>query len=267
MHRNVAVTRWNGSVRAELGDVIAVEEPLEIRVNGDPWVVTMRTPGHDAELAAGWLISEGILSNRDQLYDITHCADPAFPDERNTVTVYMDLEDRAGRENRSRQRYATSSCGLCGRAAIESALAAMKPRATAPSIGRALLASLPERLRAGQHVFDRTGGLHAAGLFTPTGECVALHEDIGRHNAVDKAVGAAFLMERWPPSSCVLVISGRAGFEIVQKAAAAGIGVVCSVSAPSSLAVDVARAMDMVLAGFVRDGCMNIYSGVQHVEN
>lgn len=267
MHREVEITRWNGSDRAQYGDVVAVEEPLEIRVNGEPWVVTMRTPGHEAELAVGWLISEGVISTFSQLYDITQCADPTLPDVRNIVTVYMDLQGQEGRASHSRQRYATSSCGLCGRAAIESALAAMKPRNSPPTISRALLATLPDRLRAGQHVFDRTGGLHAAGLFAPTGGCLAVHEDIGRHNAVDKVIGAAFLMERWPLHHCALVISGRAGFEIVQKAAAAGIGVVCSVSAPSSLAVDVARAMDMVLAGFVREGSMNIYAGAHHVEN
>jgi FdhD protein len=265
MLRPVEMTRWEGQSARRRQDLLVEEEPLEIRVNDLSLVITMRTPGQDDALAVGFLVTEGILRSPDDLYDITQCADPENPQLRNTVTVYLSPE-RVGEDLLiGRQRYASSSCGLCGRATIEMIRAVAEPFATLPPLSASVIRSLPDRLRAGQRVFERTGGLHAAGLFDRDGNLLFVEEDIGRHNAVDKLVGRALLQGRWPLEDTVMMVSGRAGFEIAQKALTARIPVVCSVSAPSSLAAELASEMGMILIGFLRGETMNIYSGAEYI--
>ncbi|MGA3131500.1 MAG: formate dehydrogenase accessory sulfurtransferase FdhD [Terracidiphilus sp.] len=254
------VTEWsNGSVHL-LEDSLAAEEPLEIRLDSVSLTVTMRTPGNDLELAAGFLLTEGIIESRDQLAGI-RAATPDSTAKSNVIEV--QLKD-CGFEPKDLQRnfFAASSCGICGKASIE----AIRHRGLhAPDRGFRItpevLCKLPETLRTQQAVFDRTGGLHAAALFDAEGNLIALREDIGRHNAVDKLVGWALLEGRLPLSHHVLVVSGRGGFEIVQKALAAGIPLVASVSAPSSLAVKLARELGLTLVGFVRGQRFVVYSG------
>jgi len=250
-------------------ETLATEEPLEIRVDDRRVAVTMRTPGADFELAVGWLHAEGLLPAREALAGVRYCTDAELaPDERfNVVTV--DLRDPAeGRRIAERRFVVTSACGVCGREVIGE-LRSRVPSLDAsagPWLDAPWLAGLPDRLRAAQPVFDRTGGLHAAGLFTaPGGDLVVVREDVGRHNAVDKVVGWALLEDRLPLSGTVLVVSGRASFEIVQKAVAAGIPALVAVSAPSSLAVTVARDLGLTLAAFARAGRLTVYAGAERV--
>jgi FdhD protein len=254
------VTEWaEGAVRP-VEDFLAAEEPLEIRVGGKPLTVTMRTPGNDCELAAGLLFTEGLLERREQLREIREV-------DRNVVE--MELETGAlGEFDKLPERnfVASAACGVCGKASIEAVHRSdLKPPDSAFTIDPELLCALPERLRSEQQVFGRTGGLHAAALFDMSadegGTLVALREDIGRHNAVDKVVGWALLEGRLPLSNHVLLVSGRGGFEIVQKALAAGVPVLASVSAPSSLAVRLAREFNLTLAGFLRGRRFVVYSG------
>jgi FdhD protein len=250
------VTEWdNGEVRS-VEDSLAAEEPLEIRIGGWPLTVTMRTPGHDRELAAGFLWTEGLVDARDQIVSIRQAG------AKNNV---VDVEVRDGAfEHESLQRnfFAASSCGICGKASIEAVrVRGLRAPNAAFRIDAEMLCGLPEQLRAGQQVFGRTGGLHAAALFNAAGELLAVREDIGRHNAVDKIVGWALLEELLPLRTHVLMVSGRGGFEIVQKALAAGIPVVASVSAPSSLAVKLARELNLTLVGFLRGRRFVVYAG------
>ncbi len=232
-------------------DVLAVEEPLQIRANGRDLAVTMRTPGHDEALAIGFLFTEGILKAREDLL--------AVESGENTVDLSLAVEVEA-----SRNFYATSSCGVCGKASIESLRAAGCGTVPAgPKIDRAVIHKLPETLRSSQSAFDHTGGLHGAALFDHQGDLEMTREDVGRHNAVDKLIGAAFLAGQLPLGGRILMLSGRASFELVQKAAMAGIPVVAAVGAPSSLAVETARRFGITLLGFVRGGRFNIYSGVE----
>jgi FdhD protein len=261
MHRPVEVVRWAAHESRPDTDALAVEEPLEIRLNGMSLAVTMRTPGQDEALAVGFLVTEGILSSPNDLYDVTRCADPDYPDLRNIVDVYVATECVPDDLLTGRQRYAASSCGLCGKASIEAVRKLAPPFQTTPAITPAVLQALPDRMRAAQQVFERTGGLHAAALFDVEGRLLEVEEDIGRHNAVDKVVGRAFLGGVWPAEDLILMASGRAGFEIVQKALVARIPVVCSVSAPSTLAVELAYESGMVLVGFLRGETMNVYAG------
>ena len=254
------VTEWeNGVVRA-VQDLLAAEEPLEIRVDGTPMTVTMRTPGHDLELAAGFLLTEGVIERADQI-GAMRLGDPQPGAKSNVVEV--ELRNRAfSAADMQRNFFAASSCGICGKASIE----AIRRRGLRPPdrdfrIRPEVLCGMPEAIRAEQAVFDRTGGLHAAGLFDEAGRLLALREDIGRHNAVDKIVGWAMRESRLPLSQSVLLVSGRGGFEIIQKALAAGIPVLASVSAPSSLAVKLARELGLTLVGFLRGQRFVIYSG------
>lgn len=254
------VTEWSdGSVRS-VDDCLAREEPLEIRVDGAPVAVTMRTPGSDLELAAGFLLTEGIISSREQLGPMRA---PGAAEEVGRNVVEVELRDvRFEPEENTRNFFAASSCGICGKASIE----AVRQRGLrAPDrtlrVDPEVLCRLPEALRAGQAVFERTGGLHAAALFDAQGNLAAVREDIGRHNAVDKLVGWALLEDRVPLRRYVLMVSGRGGFEIVQKALAAGVPVVASVSAPSSLAVRLARELGLTLVGFLRGRRFVIYAG------
>jgi FdhD protein len=229
-------------------DRVAVEEPLEIRINGDPVAVTMRTPGHDEELALGFCLSEGLPAVRASLP-----ADLAS----NTVEVEAPGFDPA---RLRRNFYTSSSCGVCGKGALE-AVAVEAPRVGSPlTVARDLVESLPARLRQAQSAFAATGGLHATGLFTPEGELLCAREDVGRHNAMDKVLGWAFTSGRLPLSGSILCVSGRLSFELVQKAAVAGCPILVAVGAPSTLAVELGRDRGLTLCGFVRGGSINVYS-------
>ena len=229
-------------------DVVAVEEPLEIRIGGVPVAVTMRTPGHDEELALGFALSEGLRPRGARA-----------PDDLAANTIELDAAD-FDLERLRRSFYTSSSCGVCGKGALE-AVAVEAPRVESDlHVTAELVASLPERLRAEQAAFAATGGLHATGLFDADGELLALREDVGRHNAMDKVIGRAFLDGRLPLADAILCVSGRLSFELVQKAAVAGCPLLVAVGAPSSLAVELARDRGVTLCGFVRNGRMNVYT-------
>ncbi|MFI0150142.1 formate dehydrogenase accessory sulfurtransferase FdhD [Streptomyces lydicus] len=249
-------------------DTLVAEEPLEIRLNGKPLAITMRTPGDDFALAAGFLVSEGVLGAAEELQNILYCAG-ATEDGVNTYNV-VDVKTAPGVVipdlTLERNVYTTSSCGLCGKASLDAVRTTARWQLdTSPDtpvrIAPATLSALPDRLRSAQRVFERTGGLHAAALFTTEGELLDVREDVGRHNAVDKIVGRALQQGRLPLSSAVLMVSGRASFELAQKAVMAGIPVLAAVSAPSSLAVDLAQETGLTLVGFLRGTSMNVYAG------
>ncbi|MFE9420042.1 formate dehydrogenase accessory sulfurtransferase FdhD [Streptomyces griseofuscus] len=247
-------------------DTLVAEEPLEIRLNGKPLAITMRTPGDDFALAAGFLVSEGVLAAASDLQNIVYCAG-AIADGSNTYNV-VDVRTAPGVSlpdfTLERNVYTSSSCGLCGKASLDAVRTTTRwPIADSPRlrVTPALLSGLPERLREAQRVFDRTGGLHAAALFTEDGKLLDIKEDVGRHNAVDKLVGRALQNGELPLSRTVLLVSGRASFELAQKAVMAGIPLLAAVSAPSSLAVDLAAETGLTLVGFLRGGSMNVYAG------
>ncbi len=250
-------------------DVLAVEEPLEIRVGGRSLAVTMRTPGHDVDLAAGFLVSEGVISRREHFDSAEYCAganDGESADNRLDVTLGPDVAQPHSSLERS--FYTTSSCGLCGKASIEAVRTQSDydVRDDALRIDAELLATFPTTLRSGQAAFDQTGGLHAAALFDGArGEMLVLREDVGRHNAVDKVVGWALREGRLPLRGMVLMVSGRASFELTQKAMMAGIPVLAAVSAPSSLAAELATELGMTLVGFLRGSSMVVYSGDERI--
>jgi len=254
------VTQWeNGEVR-DLQDSLAAEEPLEIRIGDVPLTVTMRTPGHDTELAAGFLLTEGIIECREQIGDIRAVA-PKSGSRGNLVEVELKDSDF---DPRSLQRnfFAASSCGICGKASINAIrLRGLRQPDRNFRIDPEVLCGLPVLLRSEQAVFSKTGGLHAAALFDAEGQLMAVREDIGRHNAVDKIVGWALLEGRLPLARHILLVSGRGGFEIAQKALAAGVPILASVSAPSSLAVKLARELGLTLVGFLRGRRFVVYSG------
>jgi FdhD protein len=244
-------------------DLAAVEEPLEVRLHGKPFAVIMRTPGNDHALAAGFLLSEGVIQASAEIGAVEHCRHPDHPEGHNVVDVYLLGSASASLESRLAERrnvLTNSSCGLCGRVTIESLRTRATPVGIAWTIRKDVAAAMPDRLRERQQVFEGTGGLHAAGLFTTDGCCTASAEDVGRHNAVDKVIGGMILDDRLPLTQYALVVSGRASFEIVQKAWLAGVGLVCAVSAPSSLAIDLADEAGMTLLGFARDGGFNVYT-------
>jgi FdhD protein len=258
-----------GHAATERPDVLAAEEPMEIRVGGPgqepvPVAVTMRTPGGDFELAAGFLYTEGIVSARDEVRRITYCEDLA-PDEQHYNVVTVELTHPFDTAEVRRNFLASSSCGICGKATLEDVEVRCAPLSPGPEVDAATILGMPDALRTAQRVFEQTGGLHAAGLFSPGGTLLAVREDVGRHNAVDKIVGAFLLAGDLPLAERVLQVSGRIGFEIVQKAARAGIPVISAVGAPSSLAVDAAERLGMTLVGFVRDGRFNVYSGAERI--
>ncbi|HEX5432474.1 MAG TPA: formate dehydrogenase accessory sulfurtransferase FdhD [Bryobacteraceae bacterium] len=257
----VPVRRFGNAPDSVSGDqdLLAVEEPLQIRLGERNVAITMRTPGHDPELAAGFLFTEGILRSKPEIEGI-ECGP-------NTVTVKLARGTDPDPARLERNFYMTSSCGVCGKASIEmleSAGCTIMP-AGIPEVNQSVIRSLPLKLREAQKVFERTGGLHAAGLFSAQGELLALREDVGRHNAVDKLIGRAFLDELLPLSDRVLLVSGRASFELTQKAAMAGIPVLAAVSAPSSLAVKTALRFGMTLIGFLRGERFNVYSGASRI--
>jgi FdhD protein len=241
---------------------------MEIRVDAPGLeqrrvAVTMRTPGHDFELAAGFLFTEGIVAAQTDVRSVRYCDVPREEQQYNVVTV--DLRRPYDPELLQRNFYTTSSCGICGKASLDSISVRCAPVAAGPEVAESVVVALPDRLREAQRVFDRTGGLHAAGLFDTAGTLLELREDVGRHNAVDKLVGRALLAGELPLSERVLMVSGRLSFEIVQKAAVAGIPIVCAVSAPSSLAVDTGRRFGMTLVGFLRGSRFNIYTNAERI--
>ena len=251
-------------------DALAVEEPLELRVDGHALAVTMRTPGHDVELAHGFLLTEGVIGSVDDIRDARYCGS-RDEDGRNTYNV-LDIRLAEGVPAPStgveRNFYTTSSCGVCGKASLDAVRlrSRFSPTDDPTRVAPAVLGALPDVLRDRQRVFDSTGGLHAAGLFTAAGEPLVVREDVGRHNAVDKVLGWALMQHRVPACGSVLVVSGRASFELVQKAVMAGVPVLAAVSAPSSLAVELAVECGLTLAGFVRDGRMNVYSRTERLD-
>lgn len=244
-----AISRDDG-----VADEVAVEEPLEIRAGGRPVAVTMRTPGHDEELALGFLYGEGLVDR----------ALPAGPPPDLAANI-VEVEGELVREPPERRFYATSSCGVCGKGALEEVEVLAPPVAAGPQVSRELLASLPDRLRESQPAFARTGGLHATGLFDPAGELLVAREDVGRHNAMDKVIGRCLADGTLPLSGRILCVSGRLSFELVQKAAVAGCPILVGVGAPSSLAIELAADRGMTLCGFARGGHLNVYSGAQRV--
>jgi FdhD protein len=290
--RLITVSHVRGGVRASQPDRVATEEPLEIRLHGRPFAVIMRTPGADRELAAGFLLAERVIRDADDLGTIEHCASPGRDPEKlalhelgaddafvarpfqgrgiagNIVNVTLagDAATTVDRALGERRNVVTnSSCGLCGRQTLESLAVDVPPITGSLTIPSSLVVTLPEKLRASQAVFDETGGLHAAGLFSRDGKLVDVAEDVGRHNAVDKVVGRMLMREQLPLSDHILCVSGRTSFEILQKALFAGIPIVAAVSAPSSLAVDLATAFGITLIGFVRGETFNVYAHEQRV--
>ena len=262
-----------GEVTEDSPDVLAVEEPLEIRLGlpegGHRAIsITMRTPGEDQELAAGFLFTEGIVQRRDQIKQIRHCGTLGKgPKDSNGVTsntIRVELEEGVDIELKRLERhfYTTSSCGVCGKSSIEALQTTAKKLTdfNTPKIDAEFINSIPGRLRASQDVFDQTGGLHASALFNIRGDLEIVREDVGRHNALDKVIGAKFLNAELPLSESILLVSGRVSFELVQKALMAGIPILVAVGAPSSLAVELAKEFGMTLVGFVRDGSFNVYS-------
>jgi FdhD protein len=287
------VSKFVGEEARTVADVLAVEEPLEIQLAYGPAdarrvksiSVTMRTPGHDFELAAGFLMTEGIVADSADISDIFYASgrsgatDPfsqairstedlvlPYQPERNIVRVELEPDVLVSLGNLERNFYTTSSCGICGKASLLALRTVCPPRsANCFRVNASVLYSLPEKLRAAQNVFERTGGLHASGIFDAEGELYATREDVGRHNAVDKLLGAEFLADRTPLRNRLLLLSGRASFELLQKALMGGISMVVAVGAPSSLAVQVAKEFDITLVGFLRGDRFNVYHGSERI--
>ncbi len=262
-HVKIQHIRDNGK-RVSRSDAVAVEAPLEMRIRGRGVAVTMRTPGHDRELVAGFLLTERIIRDRRQLKDIATCRGSLEPE--NTMNVFLAADVEVDFERLTRHVYATSSCGLCGKATIDAVRQNFPPVDSNARISVSTLRKLPRRMRQQQPAFAQTGGLHASAIFDLHGKMLVLREDIGRHNAVDKVIGHGFLEGPFPFASHVLLVSGRASLEIMQKSLAARIPIVCAVSAPSSLAVDFAQDSGQTLVGFLRDETMNVYTGAARIE-
>ena len=266
--RSVDVVRVSSAGREQFTDVAATEEPLEVRLHDRPFAVIMRTPGADRELAAGFLLAEGIIANEHELGAIEHCRHPDHPEVHNVVNAFLSGRAAADLQATLAERrnvLTNSSCGICGRATIESLRTRARPLASTVAISAELVRGMPDRLRAQQRLFEETGALHAAGIFTAGGDLMASAEDVGRHNAVDKVVGEMLLASRLPLTGHILAVSGRASYEIVQKAWLAGLEVVCAVSGPSSLAIELALEGGLTLIGFARGDTFNIYSHSQRV--
>jgi len=265
----VSVTRttvWRRSPSGKFGarsDSLALEEPLEIRVQGRSVAVTMRTPGHDRELAAGFLLTEGIIRERSDLIEILHCRAATAPD--NTLNVFLAASVKVDFAQLTRHVFATSSCGLCGKASIASVHQHFPPLKSRLKVAAQTLVGLPALMRAAQRTFTETGGLHASAVFDAAGKLIVLREDVGRHNALDKVLGHGLLEGRLPFDAHILLVSGRTSFEILQKALAGRIPIICAVSAPSSLAVQFAQESGQTLVGFLRGETMNIYAGAERI--
>ncbi len=259
--RGVVLAKVSPAGASTVTDQVAVEEPLEIRVEGRSVAVVMRTPGHDRELAAGFLLSEGVVAAPSDFFEISECPGAAGEARGNVVDVLLAEGGEVDLDSLTRHVFSASSCGICGKATLDSVFGRFPPLGAAPPVRPEFLAALPDKLRAAQETFDRTGGLHASALFDAAGALVCLREDVGRHNALDKVLGNALFAGKLPLADHVLLLSGRVSFELMQKALAAGIPTVAAISAPSSLAVDFARGSGQALVGFLRGGTMNVYSG------
>ena len=266
--RSAEILAWRvGALAKRQSDLLAHEEPLEIRVRGRSVAVTMRSPGHDEELAAGFLLTEGLLRRASDVVEIAHCRQGEAANHQNLLNVFLSPSVEVSLERLTRHVFASSSCGLCGKTSIEAVHQHFPPVESQPAMSAQTLLALPKRLRAGQETFQQTGGLHGAAVFDQRGKLVILREDVGRHNAVDKVIGWAFLGRQLPFDRHALMVSGRASFEIMQKALAARIPIVCAVSAPSSLAVEFARESGQTLIGFLRGDSFNVYSHPERISD
>lgn len=272
--QSVQVVHFHETAWLNKPDLVATEEPLEIRLGFGREVreqrslsVTMRSPGHDFELALGFLFTEGIVQSLDDIESVKYCEDVGRQEEQGNV-VRVELKPSVPLDWSRLQRnfYTSSSCGVCGKTSIESVQQRCEGIDSDFQIHSELIVSLPDRLRNAQMVFQHTGGLHAVGVFAANGELLLLREDVGRHNALDKAIGALLLKKQIPATGCVLLVSGRASFELVQKAAMAGFAVMAAVGAPSSLAVSLAEQLNMTLIGFLRGSSFNIYSAAARIK-
>jgi FdhD protein len=262
----VKIQRWReNTLYPAITDMVAIEEPLEIRVRGRSIAVTMRTPGHDEELAAGFLVTENVIHQQSDITEIAHCHKGRQEHLGNTLNVFLSPTVEVDFQRFTRHFFTNSSCGLCGKSRIEDINQQFAPITSEAIVAAQTLAQLPNKLQAAQTTFDETGGLHAAGIFSPKGSLIISREDVGRHNAVDKVIGRAFL-DQVDLSQNILLVSGRASFEILQKALAARIPIIAAVSAPSSLAINLANESGQTLAGFVRNKTMNLYTGAQRVQ-
>lgn len=247
-------------------DTVATEEPLEIRVEGKPVAVVMRTPGADEEVTAGFLLTEGVIRSRKDIFEISHCPSVSAGSKGNVIDVLLVCAEPADLKRLTRHVFTASSCGICGKGSIEAVHQRFAPlRSVKARVQARTIAGLAETIADGQEVFNATGGLHAAALFAIDGTLLGLREDVGRHNAVDKVLGRSLLDGSLPLEAHVLFVSGRVSFEIMQKALAARIPIVAGISAPTSLAIDFARESGQTLAGFVRNGSMNLYAGADRV--
>ncbi len=260
--RSISVVRCEGGEKRERDDSIAVEEPLEIRVEGHSVAVVMRTPGEDRELAAGFLLSEQIVRSPDDIFDITQCGSAA---SGHGVDITLRNPAAFDPAKLTRHVFTSSSCGICSKATIDAVRQSFPAIQRECTVAADVIIRLPDLLRQHQQTFAQTGGLHACALFTLSGEVRALREDVGRHNALDKLIGRAFLDRQLPLDECVLFLSGRVSFEMMQKALAAGVPIVAAISAPTSLAVEFARESNQTLIGFVRGETMNVYAGAQRI--
>ncbi|MET8427724.1 formate dehydrogenase accessory sulfurtransferase FdhD [Nocardia sp. NPDC004860] len=265
----VRISRHSGGHEIVRPDTVVVEEPLEIRINGKPMAVTMRTPGADIELAQGFLLTEGLITDRNDIAAIRYC-DSRDTEGRNTYNVLsVELAAHVAPPQVTVERnfYTTSSCGICGKAALDAIRQRTRhsPATDTASVARHTLSALPDTLAAAQKVFSTTGGLHAAGLFTTTGELLALREDVGRHNATDKLIGWSAEHHRVPLRGTIMLVSGRVSFELAQKAVMAGIPILAAVSAPTSLAIELAEETGLTLIGFLRGHTMNVYTHATRV--
>ena len=263
---------FEGDLERTRSDHLATEEPLEIRliVGGEtkPVAVTMRTPGADFELAIGFLFGEGVIRDREHVLRISYCTDPEIDAEQQFNIVNVKLDPAAMPDLRPLERhfFTSSACGVCGKASLEALeLRGCPAVSPGPQVRADVIYELPEKLRAAQGIFESTGGLHAAGLFTPDGDLVALREDVGRHNAVDKVIGWALLQDRLPLNDHIVMVSGRSSFEIMQKCLVAAVPIVGAVSAPSSLAVALAKEFNVTLIGFLRGNRFNVYAGEERI--
>ena len=260
--RSFFVRRIEAGEAHERPDSVAVEEPLEIRVEGQSVAVVMRTPGHDRDLTAGFLLTENLIRSPNDIFDLTQCGST---EDDQVVNVTLRNPSAFDPAKLSRNVFSSSSCGVCSKATIDAVRQSFPPIDDASEIAVDILQQLPSRLRAEQQTFAATGGLHACALFDLRGELQLLREDVGRHNALDKLIGHAFLEDQLPLGGSVLFLSGRVSFEMMQKALAAGIPIIAAISAPTSLAIEFARESNQTLAGFVRGETMNIYGGAERI--
>jgi len=263
--REHRATTWRGGKTSERIEKMAVEEPLEIRLAGRRFTLTMRTPGHDEELAAGFLFAEGFINDASELGEIRRVRGRKGAPEPNAIDIILNVPAEGLRVRLKRNFVMSSSCGVCGKTSIDSIRRRVTPPVDVARVTPATLLALPEKLRAGQRVFATTGGLHGAAIFSLDGTMLAIREDVGRHNAVDKVIGYALTNAMVPLSRHIMMVSARLSFEIVQKAAASGVPILTAVSAPSSLAVELAEEIGTTLVGFLRDGSFNIYTRLDRI--